>query len=460
MKTIKLMHCFLCAVALAVLVFLGCEKAELYTIDAPSDLQRRIDSIEAAKPNTGDTTYLTIVTGIVGPEDNSAGWWAYFSDYFNVPANKLLHLEFVNYGTGVNNWNNWNLAITNNVADRSDAANYKEYFVLRSDAYGWAGTMAAEGYLFDLANITQDYPDTDGDDDIWNDFRITMQGAYVTLEIDHTANGFVVVTAQAVGTNGTTLTQTYQQEVSATDDIIAFLIADGSHFEMKKAYLLPSKAVIEPPEEPEEQLTYRADMTATITTTDDDVYTYTFFATGLPFEGYGSFLLTEGGHMIMDPAQTYYCALADTANNTAWLYPYSVATTIGLEDNSTPWWSAFTVNTTVIGEAFFHYKFVNYNNGVNNWNNWLLALTNGYNRTSVNYKEAFILRADNFGWGTYYLGTNLTNNFDWDNFLTDMDGATVEITLTVSVETQAQMKMAGTSQALKGYALRPGVVLE
>jgi len=235
MKTTNLMRCALGAAVLAAFGLVGCESLEPYSIDAPSDLQHRIDSIAAAKPNTGDTTYLIIATPIVGPEDNSAGWWAYFSDYFTIPANKLLHLEFINHGTGVNNWNNWNLCLAN--AER-DAEGYAEYFLLRSDAYGW-GNADYDGNM-----ISQNYPDTDGDDDIWNDFRTTMQGARVSLEVDHSATGNVYVTATAVGTNGTTLVETYQQPVSATDDIVAFLVCDGSYFEMKKAYLIPSKVTV------------------------------------------------------------------------------------------------------------------------------------------------------------------------------------------------------------------------
>lgn len=232
MKTTKLMKCVLYATVLAAVVLIGCEDLDIYSINAPSDLQRRIDSIAALKPNTGDTTYLTIISAIVGPEDNSAGWWAHFSDYFTIPANKLLHLEFINHGTGVNNWNNWNLALA--TAQR-DAEGYAEYFLLRSDAYGWGNAD------YDGSMISHNYPDTDGDDDIWNDFRTTMQGARVSLDIDHSATGNVFVTATSVGTNGTTLVMTYQQPVSATDDIVAFLVCDGSHFEMKKAYLIPSK---------------------------------------------------------------------------------------------------------------------------------------------------------------------------------------------------------------------------
>jgi hypothetical protein len=241
MKITKLMRCVLGAAVLAAFGLVGCQKLDLYSINAPSDLQHRIDSIAAAKPNTGDTTYITIATAIVGAEDNSAAWWTAFSDYLTIPSNKLLHMEFINHSSGVNNWNNWNLAIIN-MPDRS-AADYKEYFVLRSDAYGWGGKMANvdAGYAFDIKMITQNYPDTDGDGDIWNDFRKTMQGAHVSIDIDHSATGNVYVTATAVGTNGTTLVETYHQPVSAAADIVAFLVCDGSYFQMKKAYLIPSK---------------------------------------------------------------------------------------------------------------------------------------------------------------------------------------------------------------------------
>lgn len=228
--------CALCATVLAACVALvGCEEIEIYAVDAPSDLQHRIDSIADAKPDTGDTTYLTIATSIVGPEDNSAGWWAFFSDYFSVPTNKLLHLEFINHGTGINNWNNWNLAVTNPVERGGDG--YAEYFLLRSDAFGWGNSD------FALNMIAQNYP-PDGTDVNWDDFRATMQGAYVSMDIDHSATGSVFVTAKAVGTNGVTLIETYQQPVSVTEDINAFLVCDGSYFEMKKAYLLPSKVTV------------------------------------------------------------------------------------------------------------------------------------------------------------------------------------------------------------------------
>lgn len=242
MKTTKLIRYVLFAAVFAAFSLVGCEKLDPYSIDAPSDLQSKIDSIANSKGpvNSGDTTYININTMMIGEDDNSSGWWSAFSDYFTIPTNKLLHLEFINHTTGANNWNNWNLAVTNEVADR-DGDGYKEYFVLRSDSYGWGGTMAAEGYPFDLKMVKNNYPQNSNNEVDWDAFRANMIGANVTIEVDHSATGSVFVTSTAVGDNGVEMVQTYQQPVSVSADIVAFLVVDGSHIEMKNAYLIPSK---------------------------------------------------------------------------------------------------------------------------------------------------------------------------------------------------------------------------
>jgi len=222
----------MCATIFAAFIFYGCEKLEPYSVDAPEDLQKRIDSIAASKPNTGDTTYLIITKTIVGPEDNSAGWGTEFSDYFTIPPNKLLHLEFINYTSGENNWNNWNLVVANG---ERNSQGYSEYFVLRSDAWGWGNKD------FNRNLISHNYPDLNNNGDIWDDFRKIMQGAHVTLEIDHSPTGYVYVTAKAIGTDGTEIVETYNQPVPSTQNLVTFLVCDFSHFRMIKAYLLPSK---------------------------------------------------------------------------------------------------------------------------------------------------------------------------------------------------------------------------
>ena len=142
----------LCIAAVAASGFIGCEKAELFNVNSPENILDQIDSIQAEKDKKAaldSVTNLTIVTSIVGAEDCSAAWWSAFTDYFTIPSGKRLHLKFINHSSGENNWNNWNLAVAN--AER-DASGYAEYFVLRSDAYGWGGMMD----LMDCSLYTRD----------------------------------------------------------------------------------------------------------------------------------------------------------------------------------------------------------------------------------------------------------------------------------------------------------------
>lgn len=81
-----------------------------------------------------------------------------------------------------------------------------------------------------------------------------------------------------------------------------------------------------------------------------------------------------------------------------------------------------------------HFGFLNYNSGgSNNWENWVLAVTNGKAPGEDGYAEYFVLRADAYGWGPEggtYDGANISHNFNWDNFISEMNGAYVDITLT------------------------------
>lgn len=230
------------------LQFVGCSEISLYEVDAPDDLQSKIDEIakEREKANSGDTTRLVINTAIAGNEDFSSGWWGAFSDNFKIPSGKCLHLEFVNRSSRANNWSNWNLAVTTADAHSTDDdASYAEYFVLRSDAYGWGNADYASSL------INTDYFE-EGHLSGWDEFRENyMDGAYVTMEIDHASAGYAYVTAVSNNASfGYAITETYNHPVSSTADIYACLITDNSYFVMKDAYLIPSKIKEIPDEEP------------------------------------------------------------------------------------------------------------------------------------------------------------------------------------------------------------------
>lgn len=104
----------------------------------------------------------------------------------------------------------------------------------------------------------------------------------------------------------------------------------------------------------------------------------------------------------------------------------SAATTVGAEDNSAGWWSAFSDYYTVKEGQKAHITFKNYSNKEKNWNNWLLV-TNvaGTVRDGEGYKEYFVARVDNYGWGDYWNKESLKSDYNWDTFTSDMDGSSV-----------------------------------
>ena len=231
MKTHLSMLKALCAAAFAAVVSAGCTGLEPYSVTPPDDLAEKIAEYQAeqAAKQSDDYTEIPITVAIVGAEDNSAGWWTEFSQYFSVPSGKKLVLEFENFGSGANNWNNWNACVA--LGER-DADGYSEYFVLRSDWYGW-GNADYNGAVIEF--------DYGGGEVNWDEFREKMQGAYVTLSLDHARAGAAYLEVKNVATDGFTIIEKYNQKVSAVDDINLFLIADGSHFNIKKAYLVPSE---------------------------------------------------------------------------------------------------------------------------------------------------------------------------------------------------------------------------
>lgn len=177
---------------------------------------------------------IDVPTTQVGNMDYSSGWWTTWSDYFTIPANMDLELNFVNHTSGVSNWNNWNLVLATD-ADRPTedipSPEYSEYFVLRSDNYGWGNTD------YNAANITlENYPPIDQNDpgyeSGWATFRQNMEGAQVKINIQR-SGAMINVTAVATCPNGTVYTERYTQTCGdGTQAVRAFLATDGSYFIM------------------------------------------------------------------------------------------------------------------------------------------------------------------------------------------------------------------------------------
>mgnify|MGYP003295506057 CR=1 FL=1 len=245
MKTSRIKLSLLLCVGFIGLFSIGCSEISMYSVDEPVWLQARIDSIarEKKKPQ-GDTIVVDITKTIVGTEDCTTAWWGDHSQAFQVPAGQLVHFEFINHSWKNNNWSNWNLVATNSSANSADEdANYTEYFVIRSDAYGW-GNADYSGAL-----LTIDYFE-EGKLADWDDFKNNyMDGAHVTIEVDHATAGYAFVTAIATNPNyDFSITERYNQPVP-TGDIYVNITTDESYFEMKSAYRTKSQ-IADIPDEP------------------------------------------------------------------------------------------------------------------------------------------------------------------------------------------------------------------
>jgi len=167
-----------------------------------------------------------------------------------------------------------------------------------------------------------------------------------------------------------------------------------------------------------------------------------------------AFLTTEGGPLVIDNDKT---TITDSPAKIE--YP-TIGSYVGAEDNSTPWWSAFSNYYTIPADNTLTLEFDNYSSKANSWNNWLTVVSTAAERGADDYAEYVVWRADGYGWqGANNTGddsdnswfTSNTNNYNWDTFLNDMDGAHVVMTVTrngAEVNIHADITPAGQTEAL------------
>lgn len=114
---------------------------------------------------------------------------------------------------------------------------------------------------------------------------------------------------------------------------------------------------------------------------------------------------------------------------------------LGTPDRALVFWSDTTDGYELADGATLTFKLNNYSDGVNNWDNFLVAATNTAVTTDLvasadnypGYAEYFVYRADNFGWGdASYAVSNQSVSWgeDWAGWLSLMTSANVELTVT------------------------------
>ena len=102
-------------------------------------------------------------------------------------------------------------------------------------------------------------------------------------------------------------------------------------------------------------------------------------------------------------------------------------TQIGNKDNSTEYMAALSTKMTLKPGDSYHYSFINYNNGSANANNCVIPV---YDASDNN---VIVVRMDNWedkGWNN----KGCTSNFNGDNFPGELNGATVDMTVTFTAE--------------------------
>lgn len=113
---------------------------------------------------------------------------------------------------------------------------------------------------------------------------------------------------------------------------------------------------------------------------------------------------------------------------------------VGLEDNTTAWWTAFSDDVKVPAGETRSFSFTNYTDGLNNWDNFVTILRN------ADKGEYGVVRADNYGWGNGYAACQHdgTAGADWASWLAAMNGAKVTVYVTNcnngTADVQAVMK--------------------
>lgn len=136
---------------------------------------------------------------------------------------------------------------------------------------------------------------------------------------------------------------------------------------------------------------------------------------------------------------------------------------VGDEENSAGFWQVFSTPVGLKGDGTIHYEFYNYTAGTNNWENWVLVLTNNGGMSTGGDSELVVFRADNYGWGALYENNAVLNcDYNWDTFKEDMNGAYVSIDI-VRSGTDVVITAVTTTAAGKTYNYKmevPGVTVE
>ena len=152
----------------------------------------------------------------LGTEDCTAGFWSALTKDVKIPAGETYQIDFTNYSSMVANWNNFVVILRN--------TNLQEYAVVRADYFGWGA-----GYDGNANLLVGGYP-KDWEGWNWDEWRVAMDGAKVSLYITNCNNGTADVQAVIKGADGATY-KLYYLNIKAVEpsDLNFSFTVDGSY---------------------------------------------------------------------------------------------------------------------------------------------------------------------------------------------------------------------------------------
>ncbi len=354
----------------------------------------------------------------VGATDNSANFGEAKGEAYAVPAGKVLHLEFTNYSGKAENFHNWILLCSNTI---EGAVGYYEYFAIRPDNWGWS---AGDAVNYNPARLV-----TTGID--WAAFKNAMDGASVTITVEHTTSGSAIVKATCVSSdNNYTFTTEYSHPVSTNEDIYTCLWFEKAHGDIKKVWYSNSrKTSVSSLSTSYNYYVYEDALDLSIIggpkkdvlATYNDGETAAVPANLLSF-AVGTYITPTAGNQTVDV----------TFNGTPSTITIPVVKGTGAFGNVTlvtglvysPFFGDVAPGTPVSKTMYVYSSCAN---------NWASPCADCASAGFAKFYASF--RMDNYGWGDNYSSATPESNWDWGTFAAMQNHNTVVITWTNNTTT-------------------------
>lgn len=446
MKYLNKIATAFCAASLGLMALTSCEGGDLYSINGPDWMSAKIDSIAAAKNQGGEDIEIEGLHEDVyniGAEDLSSGFWTLGKTYV-IPAGEKWQAQF-NLTVNPDNMYYKNFYIVLN-AFNGDLGD--EYGVIRFDNDPTKNSeWNTVGTEIDRSLIGGNFQNSSGDDS--KDASVQKMNGKITLTVDRAGGGLFIEM-----TNGT-LTKTYTQTTSFPStgsgiDLACRVGVEGSLVSFLGSTIEPiggytSKEDKQPlsmtlngvPKKVLQGVSLKeafANVTATVQFEEGVSKDVTIEE--LTFQVIPDMNSLGKKTLVAAYAKSFKGEAATPVIGSAEFEVVDkMYTSVGLTDNTTPWWTAFSDDIKVAPGETFVSTFTNYTNGANNWNNFLVVLR------KADLSEYAVLRADNYGWGTGYDAcTPSGGQSDWAAWLKAMDGAKVTTYVTNNGDGTADVK--------------------